>query len=123
MVLRNQDPHTVSHISPTNFIPPPPVVRVEGMGIAGGVVGKSIAITGELSGMSREEAADRIEAYGGTWHKTVRKDTDFLVVGHVPGSGKLDTAAARRAKYGKPDNIDETHFLRLLAASDQTQKM
>lgn len=50
------------------------------------------AITGTLESMSREEAAERIRANGGTFQSTVGKDTDYLVAGGKVGASKLKKA-------------------------------
>ena len=122
--LRCSSPTAVLHLDPTNYVPPPPLIQLTddlpGDDL-GGAAELAFAITGELASMSREQAIEAIEASGGTFHKTVRRDTDFLVVGDAPGSTKLDTAAARRSKYGKPTNIDEARFLHLLNATQSVQ--
>lgn len=48
--------------------------------------GKSCVITGTLSDMSRQEAADKIVERGGKVSDTVSKKTDYLIVGANPGS-------------------------------------
>jgi DNA polymerase-3 subunit epsilon len=117
MILGSADMLAVPHLAPTNQIDPPPVVRQPAVPITHGIAGYAFAVTGELTGLSREGVMARIQALGGSWHHSVRKDTDYLVVGHAPGATKLDTAAARRAKYGKPDTINETQFFAMVAAS------
>lgn len=59
---------------------------------SGKLVGKSFVITGTLSGISRDEAADRIRALGGTFQTAVGRDTDYLVVGEKTGDSKLKKA-------------------------------
>ncbi|KAA0573236.1 exonuclease domain-containing protein [Azospirillum sp. Sh1] len=117
MILGSAEMLAVPHLAPTNQIDPPPVVRAPAVPITHGIGGHAFAVTGELTGLSREAVMARILALGGRWHHSVRKDTDYLVVGHAPGATKLDTAAARRAKYGKPDIIDEAQFFAMIAAS------
>lgn len=117
MILGSADMLAVPHLAPTNQIDPPPLVRQPAAPITHGIDGHAFAVTGELTGLSREAVMARILALGGRWHHSVRKDTDYLVVGHAPGATKLDTAAARRARYGKPDTIDEAQFLAMVAAS------
>jgi len=53
---------------------------------AGAVAGKTFVITGTLRGMTRDEAADRIRAAGGTVSGSLSKQTNYLVVGDSPGS-------------------------------------
>ncbi|MBP2232494.1 DNA polymerase-3 subunit epsilon [Azospirillum agricola] len=120
MVLGKEVAREIAHLPPTNFVEPPPLVQSAATTKAGhGVQGLAFAITGELTNMTRDEAADLVERLGGIWHKAVKKDTDFLVIGHAPGNTKIETAAARRARYGKPDNIDEAQFLRFIDSSVQ----
>lgn len=63
---------------------------------SGKLVGKSFVITGSLESMSRDEAAERIRALGGTFQTSVGKDTDYLVAGGKIGSNKL----AKATRYG-----------------------
>ena len=53
--------------------------------------GKTFLFTGTLSGMTREQAADRVMFLGGAVVGSVSKRLDFLVVGDKPG-GKLQRA-------------------------------
>ncbi|WP_065094832.1 MULTISPECIES: NAD-dependent DNA ligase LigA [unclassified Wolbachia] len=48
--------------------------------------GKTVVITGELSGMKRKEAQAEAESLGGIVSSSVSDKTDFLVVGEKPGS-------------------------------------
>jgi len=72
------------------------------------LAGKSFVVTGTLESLSREAAAERIEALGGKVTGSVSKKTSHLVVGADPGS-KLDKAQA----LGVP-TLDEAAFLRLI---------
>jgi DNA ligase (NAD+) len=74
--------------------------------------GKSFAITGTLTSMSREAAADKIRALGGTFQASVGSDTSYLVVGEGVGASKLQKAA----KLGTPQ-INETKLVKLLGTS------
>lgn len=58
----------------------------------GRLVGKSFVITGSLESMSRDEAADKIRALGGTFQASVAKDTTYLVAGGKVGASKLKKA-------------------------------
>jgi DNA ligase (NAD+) len=58
--------------------------------------------------MSRDQAAERIRALGGSFQSSVGKDTDYLVVGANVGASKL----AKAAKLGTKQ-IDEDEFIRL----------
>lgn len=76
---------------------------------SGALVGKSFVITGSLETMSRDEAADRIRALGGTFQTSVAKDTTYLVAGGKVGASKLKKAES----YGI-QIINEKDFLELL---------
>lgn len=69
--------------------------------------GKTFVLTGSLAGMTREEAAARIEALGGKVTGSVTAKTTYLVVGDSPGS-KL----AKAEKLGVK-TLDEEAFAHL----------
>jgi DNA ligase (NAD+) len=75
----------------------------------GPLTGKSFVITGSLSGMGREEAADKIRALGGTFQSAVGKGTTYLVVGNNVGASKL----VKAEKLGI-NQIDEQALLDIL---------
>ncbi len=77
--------------------------------ITGPLTGKNFVVTGSLDSMSREEAAERIRALGGTFQSSVGKETDYLVVGANVGASKLTKAAKLGTKQ-----INEDAFLKLL---------
>ena len=52
----------------------------------GALAGKTLVLTGTLSGMTREEAAELIAQAGGKVSGSVSKKTDYVVVGDEPGS-------------------------------------
>jgi DNA ligase (NAD+) len=58
---------------------------------SGPLSGKNVVITGTLSGISREEAAERLEAAGARVYGSLSRKTDYLVVGESAGS-KLEKA-------------------------------
>lgn len=60
----------------------------------GPLTGKSFAITGTLTTMSRDLATDRIRALGGTFQTSVGRGTTYLVMGEKAGSSKADKARA-----------------------------
>ena len=77
---------------------------------SGKLVGSNFVITGSLNSMSRDQAAERIRALGGTFQSAVAKDTTYLVAGSKVGASKL----AKAEKYGT-QVIDETKLLELLS--------
>jgi DNA ligase (NAD+) len=60
--------------------------------VRGPLHGKSFVITGGLEHMTRDAAADKIRALGGTFQSSVGKDTSYLVVGKNVGASKLTKA-------------------------------
>ncbi|HKB72523.1 MAG TPA: NAD-dependent DNA ligase LigA, partial [Thermoanaerobaculia bacterium] len=60
---------------------------------AGALAGKTVVLTGTIEGVTREEAAARIEQAGGKVAGSVSKKTSFVVAGENAGS-KLDRARA-----------------------------
>jgi DNA polymerase III subunit epsilon len=88
--------------------------RTIAVGDSAPLVGKSFGFTGTLQAMTRNEAGRLVQMAGGNWHNSVRKDTDYLMVGADPGGDKLAKAAARMDRYGRPELIDEVEFLGLL---------
>ena len=68
-------------------------------------------LTGSLveSGMTRNEAGDRLKAYGAKVSGSVSKKTSFVIAGQEAGS-KLDKAIA----LGVPV-LDEAAFLEIIA--------
>ncbi|HQF87687.1 MAG TPA: NAD-dependent DNA ligase LigA [Acidobacteriota bacterium] len=70
--------------------------------------GKTFVLTGTLAAMSRDEAADKIRARGGTVTGSVSKKTHYLVVGADAGS-KLAKAQALGVAV-----LDEAAFLEKL---------
>ncbi len=77
---------------------------------SGKLSGKHFVVTGTLESMSRDEAADKIRALGGTFQTAVAKDTDYLVAGGKVGASKLKKAES----YGTTI-ITEQEFLELIA--------
>ncbi|HEY0965303.1 MAG TPA: NAD-dependent DNA ligase LigA [Candidatus Saccharimonadales bacterium] len=76
----------------------------------GKLVGKSFVVTGSLESMSRDEAAEKIRALGGTFQTSVAKDTTYLVAGGKVGASKLKKAE----QYGT-EVIDEARLLQMLS--------
>jgi DNA ligase (NAD+) len=78
-------------------------------GTEGPLAGKTFVITGTLPGMSREKAAEAIEAAGGKVTNSVSKKTDYLVVGADPGGSKFN-----KAQEIGTEQIDEERLLGML---------
>lgn len=76
---------------------------------SGKLAGQNFVVTGTLEAMSRDEAAERIRAQGGSFQTAVAKDTTYLIAGGKVGASKLKKAQA----YGT-QIIDEAAFLALL---------
>jgi DNA ligase (NAD+) len=76
----------------SGFVPPergePGTVAATASGPLAGV---AVVLTGTLEGLTREEAAEQIQALGGKVSGSVSKKTSFVVAGQNPGS-KLDKA-------------------------------
>ena len=77
--------------------------------VGGKFSGQNFVITGTLTNMGREEAAEKIRAHGGTFQSSVGQDTDYLVVGANVGESKLKKAKALGTKQ-----LSEAEFLKLL---------
>lgn len=73
------------------------------------LAGQKFVITGSLQAMSRDQAAEKIRALGGTFQSSVSKDTTYLVAGGKVGTSKR----AKAEKYGTAI-IDEAQFLTLI---------
>ena len=73
--------------------------------------GKTCVLTGTLSSMSRDEAAELIRQAGGTVSGSVSKKTDFVIAGESAGS-KLDKAKELGVRI-----LDEAEFLKQIDAS------
>jgi DNA ligase (NAD+) len=75
----------------------------------GRLVEESFVISGTLETMSRDIAADKIRALGGTFQTAIAKDTTYLVIGEKPGASKI-----KKAKEYGTKIIDENEFLKLI---------
>ncbi|HSX14618.1 MAG TPA: NAD-dependent DNA ligase LigA [Candidatus Saccharimonadales bacterium] len=77
--------------------------------VRGKLSGQNFVITGTLEAFSRDEAAAKIEALGGTFQTSVTKETDYLVLGADAGEAKSTKAKKLGTKV-----IDEAELLKLL---------
>ena len=76
---------------------------------AGKLAGQSFVITGTLTTMSRDEAAERVRNLGGTFQNSVGKSTTYLVAGGEIGASKRASAE----KFGTKI-IEESDFLEMI---------
>ena len=72
--------------------------------------GQTFVFTGSLSGMTRSDAQELVEAHGGNATSSVSGNTDYLVVGENPGTRKREDAEEKRVPI-----IDEEAFRETLA--------
>jgi len=70
--------------------------------------GMAFVLTGTLSGLTRDEAKDKIRQLGGEVSSAVSKNTDYVVAGDEPG-GKFDKAKKLGVKI-----INEKEFLEMI---------
>lgn len=75
----------------------------------GSLSGLGFVISGSLSNLEREEAADQIRAKGGLFQSAVGKNTNYLVLGENPGASKIAKAEKLKTKI-----IDESELLKML---------
>ena len=66
--------------------------------------GKTLAFTGELARMTRDQAKDAVIQQGGRVSESVSRHTDFLVIGATPGCSKTPNAPLQR--LGAPTRQD-----------------
>lgn len=83
-------------------------VRIEDMGGAGLLQGKSFVFTGTMPTLAREDAQEMVRKNGGDVSSSVSKNTSYVVAGSDAGS-KLDKARSLGVKI-----IDEKEFLEMI---------
>jgi DNA ligase (NAD+) len=98
----------LSDLVDAGVVAEPPARRVAAAG-AGPLAGKTVVVTGTLSGWDRSAAEEAIRAAGGHAASSVSRKTDYVVAGENAGS-KLSKAT----ELGVPV-LDEEGFRRLLA--------
>lgn len=76
---------------------------------SGKLDGVNFVVTGTLSSMGRDIAAEQIRALGGTFQSSVGRDTTYLVAGGKVGGSKLKKAESYGTKI-----INEAEFLEML---------
>ncbi len=74
---------------------------------------KAFVLTGTLSAMTREEAAEKIREKGGDVSTAVSKNTSFLIIGSNPGANKL-----KQAQKCDVPTIDENELLQMLGRQE-----
>lgn len=77
-------------------------------GASGAFLGKTVVLTGTLSGMGRDEAKEAVRARGGNVSSSVSAKTDYVVAGEEAGS-KYDKALELGVKI-----LSEDEFLKML---------
>jgi len=77
--------------------------------VGGKLSGQRFVITGGLTTMGREQAAEKIRALGGTFQSSVGHDTTYLVVGNNVGASKLVKAEKLGTKQ-----ISEEELIKML---------
>lgn len=77
-------------------------------------LGKTFVLTGTLSSMSRDAAAEEVRKRGGSVTNSVSKNTSFLVVGEEPGATKTEQAKALGVQQ-----LTEDQFLAMLELQPQ----
>ncbi len=75
------------------------------------LAGLKFVLTGELSSMTRQEAAEKIKNLGGQTSESVSKKTDYVVAGDKPG-GKYVKAQSLGVSI-----LDEESFIKMLDGS------
>ena len=75
------------------------------------MAGKFFVLTGTLSALSRDAAAEAVRRAGGNVTGSVSRKTDYVVAGAEPGGSKMDAAR----EYGIAV-LDEARFLAMLGA-------
>lgn len=74
---------------------------------------KKFVLTGTLEKMTRSQAKNQLERYGGSVISSVSKNTDYVIVGDNPGS------KAEKAKQLNVEIMDESDFISFLSQCEQ----
>ena len=103
---------TLHHLVDAGVVAEPPARRAAGGDRGGPLAGKTVVVTGTLTGFQRSEAEEAIRAAGGHAASSVSAKTDYLVAGEKAGS-KLT-----RAQQLGVTVLDEDAFRRLLDGAE-----
>jgi NAD-dependent DNA ligase len=101
---------TVEPPNPRDSMTAPPVDAADRAGRNESIEGLRFVITGEISGMDRDEAKQALTALGALVTGSVSGKTDYVVVGVNPGANKLADAEAKGVPL-----LDQQQYGRLLA--------
>jgi DNA ligase (NAD+) len=107
--VRTDEPRSAARAPQGGPTPAPPA----GPGIPQTLAGKSVVVTGSLTGYTREEAEEAILARGGRSPGTVSKRTFAVVVGEAPGAAKR----SRAEELGVPV-VEGDRFAELLESGE-----
>lgn len=101
---------TVEPPNPREAMTTPPVDANDRADRNASIEGLRFVITGEISGMDRDEAKDALTALGAKVTGSVSGKTDYVVVGVNPGANKLAAAEEKGIPL-----LDQDQYGRLLA--------
>ena len=81
----------------------------------------AFVVTGVLPSLSRDDAKNLIEKYGGIWKKSVSKKTTYLVTGELLEDGRTANMGSkfRDAKKKDVEIINQQQFLALISNQDE----
>ena len=81
----------------------------------------AFVVTGVLPSLSRDDAKNLIEKYGGIWKKSVSKKTTYLVTGELLEDGRTANMGSkfRDAKKKNVEIINQQQFLALISNQDE----
>lgn len=79
------------------------------------LAGKRIVLTGELRGLSRDDAAAALARSGARRQMAPNRLTDYVVMGAAPGPAKLRAIRQLQQEHGRPLILPEAEFLRLVS--------
>ncbi|MBO4393702.1 MAG: BRCT domain-containing protein [Spirochaetales bacterium] len=83
-----------------------------GAGKITGVAGRTVVITGAITGMTRKQMTEVLNLMGATVCDSVSSNTDLLIVGANPGGKKLGAAMRNGTRI-----LPESEFIQLLSSN------